>query len=133
MAHVDLAESWLVRGDGRELRKYAREFCEDRQMRIAEDRTQVVVAEQGSQLGTRLLGGWFVPVTWLPKRARVQISEASEGRFRVRVLLEDTLGFGIMDPLLRKKYEGFFESWLDDFEEGLEEGGFREEGAGRQG
>ena len=119
MARVELSESWDLDGEVKAVRRDVLAFCERRKMRLVEERKQRLVLEQGSQFLTRFLGGWFVPAEWLPKQATIQLSEMGPGQMRVRVLLEEALGFGILDPMLARKYETFFQQWLDDFEDGL--------------
>ncbi len=62
-----------------------------------------VEARQGSQVTTRLLGGWFVSADKLPKRL---VGERAEGATTITV--EETIGFGFMDPKMRRKYEETF-------------------------
>ncbi len=62
-----------------------------------------VEAREGSQATTRIFGGWFVKASKLPKRL---VAEPSQGGLTVTV--EETLGFGILDPKLRRKYEEAF-------------------------
>ncbi len=76
-------------------------------------------ATQGTQIGTRLIGGWFVPANWLPKQVLVTFREKKQG-IVLRVTAEDTLGFGIMDPILRSKYEKFFEQLFRALDVALE-------------
>jgi len=62
-----------------------------------------VEARQGSQVTTRLLGGWFVNADKLPKRLVSQRAERA-----MTIIVEETMGFGFMDPKLRRKYEETF-------------------------
>jgi len=32
----------------------------------------------------------------------------------MRALIEETMGFGILDPILADKYRAYFERWMDD-------------------
>ncbi len=69
-------------------------------------------ARQGSQVITRLFGGWFVNPTKLPKRLA---AEREDGGMAITV--EESIGFGYMDPKTRRKYEEAFaevERQLDD-------------------
>lgn len=67
--------------------------------------------EGGSQIRMRLLGGWFIKAAALPKRGLV--TRVGEG---MALHLEDALGFGVMDPKLRSKYERTLTEIADDFE-----------------
>jgi hypothetical protein len=58
----------------------------------------------GSGCLTRLIGGWFVGLGTLPKKGTVSI-EASDSGSVVRVHVEDTLGFALVDPAFRKRFE----------------------------
>ena len=84
-----------------------------------EDGMLVLEATQGSQFKTRLLGGWWVSAETLPKKAVVELEETSRGR-RVRAVIEETMGFGWLDPVLADKYGSYFDSWLDGLEDVLE-------------
>jgi hypothetical protein len=70
-------------------------------------------AKQGSQARTRLLGGWFIQATWLPKRATIAV-QPDEGATQVRATIEETLGIGYLDPKLKKKYQRYFEEWMQN-------------------
>jgi hypothetical protein len=64
-----------------------------------------LVAKQGSQLLTRLLGTWSVSSEGrLPKAVEVS---AGDGR-NIRVRIRETLGFGYFDWRTREKYELHF-------------------------
>ncbi len=75
-------------------------------------------AIQGSQVATRLIGGWFVNADKLPKKATIKLSESSDGT-QVSARIEETLGFGLLDPKFKRKYEDHFESWLTDLKNTL--------------
>jgi hypothetical protein len=125
VARVELKDSWYVSGDGAALRKRLLRFLKEQKMKVVseeEGEFQTLSAAQGSQVWTRLLGGWFVSPATLPKEARVTFTETAKG-LRVRATIEETLGFGLMDPILAKKYERFFEDWMGALEEMLAEDG----------
>jgi hypothetical protein len=69
--------------------------------------------EQGSQILTRLIGGWFVPGSWLPKFAMVKILQTEDG-VRFWAVIEESLGFGLLDPFFKQRYQTYFERWMDD-------------------
>lgn len=65
----------------------------------------------GSQLVTRLLGGWFIPPKYLPRRGSVAVRPDVAGA-AVQARFEEDLGFGLLDPIFREKYERSFDGWL---------------------
>jgi hypothetical protein len=122
MARVEAGDAWDAAGDAKSLhRKLLRFFRQQKMTVVAEEEGEFhsLRATQGSQLWTRLLGGWFVSPATLPKRALATFTETRKG-LRLRVTIEETLGFGILDPLLEKKYASYFEEWLADLEEFLD-------------
>jgi hypothetical protein len=125
VARVELRDSWYVTGDMAALRKRLLRFLKEQKMEVvSEEKGEIhtLSAEQGSQVWTRLLGGWFVRPATLPKEARVTFTETAKG-IRVRAIIEEAMGFGLMDPILAKKYEQFFEDWMSALEEVLAEDG----------
>ncbi len=127
MSRVELRDSGYIPGDMPALRKRLLRFFRKQQMKIVDEEEgefHSLVATQGSQLWTRLLGGWFVRPTTLPKQARVTFTETGKG-LRVRASIEETMGFGFLDPILAQKYEKFFEEWMCDLEDLLAEEGPR--------
>jgi len=86
-------------------------FCQQHQMRVVSDLNGVLAVEQGSQLKTRLLGGWFVGPESLPKRAQLRCDPMPIGA-RVVVRIEESLGFGLLDGILKDKYEAYFHDWM---------------------
>jgi hypothetical protein len=113
MARVDLEDTWTTAGDAPAVKAALRGFFRRRKMQPVEEIGDELRIRQGSQLLTRLLGGWFVPATWLPKRAAVLVRQTADG-VRIRATIEEAMGLGVMDPLLKRKYQGFFETWMDD-------------------
>ncbi len=74
MARVGLSDSWDLVGDLSILRSELLAFLAAHKMAVVEesgDEVQTIWAKQGSQLWTRLLGGWFVSAATLPKKARL--------------------------------------------------------------
>ena len=121
MARVQLRDSWYAEGAPEDVRRELLRFFHEQKMKVVteeEDEVSTLHAEQGSQLWTRLLGGWFVSATKLPKRATVTYTATTKG-IVLRATIEETLGFGYLDPLLADKYTKFFENWMIDLEEAL--------------
>jgi hypothetical protein len=71
----------------------------------ARNGTRVVTMKGGSQLRTRLLGGYFINPTYLPVCAELDLDQSGKrGRLRLRV----TDGFGrvaLRDPRLRERFD----------------------------
>jgi hypothetical protein len=87
------------------------QFFQRHDMRLLSEANGVLAVEQGSQLKTRLLGGWFVGAESLPKRAHLRCDPMPVGA-RVVVRIEESLGFGLLDGLLKEKYEAYFHNWM---------------------
>jgi hypothetical protein len=122
MARAELRDSWYVKDSSDELRRDLHEFFRRQRMKVVAEQEgddNILHAEQGSQLWTRLLGGWFVSATKLPKRATVKFRSTPKGT-ALHASIEETLGFGVLDPLLADKYDKFFENWMRDLEDALE-------------
>ena len=85
-------------------------------MRLVRNSEGRIRATQGTQVLTRLLGGWFVPASWLPKQTAIRFRLAADG-VRVRASIEESMGFGVLDPILQRKYQGYFEQFIDDLRE----------------
>jgi hypothetical protein len=115
MSRVTVSDRWVVDGPERAVRKEILALLDEHGMVPVETDDGTIEATQGSQLRTRLLGGWFVDARHLPKRVRISLRETEEG-IVVRARMEETLGFGVMDPILEKKYKTFFENWLAKLE-----------------
>jgi hypothetical protein len=61
----------------------------------------------GSQMKMRALGGWLSRDSLLPRAGTLERSPAphAAGLERISLRLEDRMGFGVMDHVMRKKYE----------------------------
>ena len=113
VARVELNEAWAVTGDVATVERKVIDFINERKMRVTEKEGGQIHVRQGSQLLTRLLGGWFVPSSWIPKRAAVKISGLIGG-VRIEASIEESLGPGILDPVFKRKYQTYFERWMTD-------------------
>ena len=80
-------------------------------MEVIEDRDGEIEAYQGSQLRTRLLGGWWINARHFPETVWITLTPIEEG-VRVKTTTEESMGFGLMDSIMIGKYETFFEEWL---------------------
>jgi hypothetical protein len=122
VARVELSDSWTVPGDVETVRKRLLRFFKKHKMKVVseeEGEFHSLRAKQGSQLWTRLLGGWFVSAATLPKQALVKITSERPKEVRLLVSIEESLGFGILDPILAKKYENYFDDWMSDLDDAL--------------
>jgi hypothetical protein len=113
MARVDLSDTWVAAGDAATLEVKVLDFFNERKMRVTEKQDGQIHVKQGSQFLTRLLGGWFVPPSWFPKRAVVKILDLSEG-VRIEASIEESLGLAVLDPIFKRKYQAYFETWMTD-------------------
>jgi hypothetical protein len=61
----------------------------------------------GSQLKMRALGGWLSRDALLPRAGTLEHTPSSEegGLHRISLHLEDRMGLGVMDHVMRKTYE----------------------------
>jgi hypothetical protein len=69
MARVELEDTWIAKGDMDTVHVMLRRFFKIHKMRLTGEHPDELQVYQGSQFLTRLIGGWIVPATWLPKRA----------------------------------------------------------------
>jgi hypothetical protein len=115
MARVDLEASWTLPGNIEDLRDAVREFLRRKRIRFNAVSAGEIRFNLGSQLWTRLLGGWLVSAETLPMGGIIETKETDDG-LRMWVLIEETLGLGFLDPLLKSKYKSFFDSWMNDLD-----------------
>jgi hypothetical protein len=118
MARAELEDKWVIDADLDRVRRRVERYLDETDMTWGEEDDEYQ-ASQGSQLKTRLLGGWFVSPEALPKRAVVRLKKV-EGGVRVWAVIEESLGIGFLDPILKDKYEKYFERWLDDLMDATE-------------
>ena len=59
------------------------------------------------------MGGWFINPVDFPKRGIVLL-QVAEGGTHVTGQIEEALGFGILDPHFKSKYETYFHQWMAD-------------------
>jgi hypothetical protein len=119
MARAELEDKWVVDAEMDRVRRRVEKFLDETGMTWEEGTPDEFQATQGSQLKTRLLGGWFVSPQSLPKRAVVRLKQVERG-VRVSAVIEESMGFGFLDPILKEKYEKYFECWLDDLMDATE-------------
>lgn len=110
MARVELKGEWVTALAEVAVRARLEGFFK-RRMNSFRDEGARYVAEGGSQVTTRLVGGWFVSPEQLPHKATVSLTVSAEG-VKVVALVAEDLGFGLLDGGLKKKYAGYFEGWM---------------------
>jgi hypothetical protein len=106
-SRVELKETIKI---NKNLNLEIKNFLEQEKITIIEYSNSTIIAKEGSQFLTRLLGGWFVPVSWLPKKITIIIKE-----LEIDFLIEETLGFGILDSFFRERYKKSFQDFLSKF------------------
>lgn len=74
-------------------------------LRVESSAPGKVVLRGGSQIRTRLLGGYFVDPKRLPIRVELGINEASNGRWSVDLAVRDTFGIAIRDRALEDRFK----------------------------
>ena len=109
-----LHDEWTTNATLQEVVRKLYTFFGQNEMKIV-SQTQAeplyIIAEQGSQFMTRFIGGWFVNPIKFPKRATLVIATVPEG-VSIEALIEETMGFGILDTGFRDRYYGYFRTWL---------------------
>jgi hypothetical protein len=84
--------------------------------------TADAILKGGSQLRTRLFGGYFVDARQLPVEARLSSSEPEhDGRARVDLLVQDALKVAVRDQALQRQYDKAAEAIRTAVEDGLGE------------
>src|SRR5262245_42039012 len=78
MARAELVASWITSKDKEAIRGAAVGILNEHKFRCQEESAGEIIASQGSQFLTRLLGGWFVPASWLPKRVSVAFRQKAD-------------------------------------------------------
>jgi len=114
MARVQFSDSWTITTsiDIETAKRRLRKFLNQHSMKLVSTQAGEITCEQGSQLTTRLLGGWFVNPMGLPKRARIRLHPTTSG-IQIEAAIEETLGVGWLDPKFQRRYEDYFREWMD--------------------
>jgi hypothetical protein len=74
----------------------------------------------GSQLRTRLFGGYFVAPRYLPIKAQLKVRTDEAMGSKLELVVRDTLGIAVRDGALEERYEQAADSIRAAVEEGLE-------------
>lgn len=112
MARVQLKDSWVCAAPYDTATQRVREFLNQHQMKVVSSEEGEVVADQGSQLTTRFIGGWLGNPANFPKRATIRLHSVELGA-SIEATIEETLGFGWLDPRFQKRYEDYFKQWMN--------------------
>lgn len=118
MSRVQLNKTFQSNSDSEALTQKLISFLEEKKFKISTNEEGLIVANQGSQFISRLIGFMLSPVGFLPKMITLKIKKL-DNKTEVEATLDETVGFGILDPLSKKKYARYFESVLVDLEKAL--------------
>jgi hypothetical protein len=111
VARVTVDKAWLVRDPGKGLGESIDLAIREHGMTATRAAGKIEMLG-GSQLKMRVLGGWFVKDSVLPRRGSLErIGEPNRPNVeQITLHLEDRLGVFVMDPKVRNRYERLFES-----------------------
>lgn len=118
MSRVQLNKTFKSSLDSQELKTKLISFLEEKKFKTSTNESNLIVANQGSQFISRLIGFVLSPAGFLPKMITLKIQKAGD-KAEVEATMDETVGFGILDPLSKKKYSQYFESVLVDLEKAL--------------
>lgn len=118
MARAELVDSWITCVTMDEIQSKIRSFFFRNNVMADQIGEKEMGGKQGSQLTTRLLGGWFVNPSNLPKRMSISFRPVEAG-VRIEARIEEALGFGVLDRRLKKRYEGYFVQWMEELKKAL--------------
>ena len=100
MTRAFLDNAWLTRAPLVECGNIMATFMARNKMQFTRTDTScgaIYNCWQGSPAKTRLVGGWFVNLEALPKRAEVRLMAVPNGT-QVFAHIEEDLGMGLLDP-----------------------------------
>lgn len=115
MARTQLKSSWVTDVPFNIAKHRLAEFLNQCRMRIVSERSGEIVADQGSELITRFVGGWFINPALFPKRTLIRLHPSLHPRERgikVKVVIEETLTSRLLDPIFKRRYEFYFKEWM---------------------
>ena len=119
MARAELRDSWTTDASMDVARQVLRVFLLQHRMSVVRDYGGTAVdVKQGSQFITRFLGGWFVNPRNFPKRAVIRFSPYGQ-LLKVDASIEETLGFGYLDPYFKSRYADYFQFWMNALKDAL--------------
>lgn len=111
------SQSWVAHCDLSEQELALKKFVEEHQMmvmnRTSDDRSLELRLLQGSPIRTQFLGGLLTRPEQLYKRAAVKL-EINDQCVEVNANIEDDFGFWALPSPVRRKYEAYFDLWMED-------------------
>jgi hypothetical protein len=113
MAQVYLTSSWVTDAPIETVKEKLKGFIFHYGMRVASIKPDEIILEQGSQIATRMIGGWLVDPKDLPKRARIQLAPAENGGTKIDAAIKEALVVGFIDPLFAGRYNDYFRQWME--------------------
>jgi hypothetical protein len=109
MPHVQIDREWTVAAPPDVVRdRIVTELKAGSIAVVSPPGTLPLAFKGGSGCLTRLIGGWFVGPSTLPKKGTINLVASGDGT-QVTVHVEDALGFGLVDPMFAKRFEESFE------------------------
>ena len=118
MARIELEDAWHCEAPLEDIKKRLDSFRMREGMRPSGESGSTLSYKMGSQVATRLIGGWMGKKRWLPTRATITL-EASANDTRVVAHIEEALDVGILDRKLKRKYEQQFATRMAELEAAL--------------
>ena len=73
--------------------------------KIAKSDKTYIECNLGSLFWSRIIGEFFVPKTWLPKRAEIHLDDIESNKTKVKILVKDTHKYGVKWGYVKKYNE----------------------------
>ena len=118
MARAEIVDSWVTPFPPDEIRQRIERLFATRKVRIVQAGAGEITGKQGSQLLTRLLGGWLVNPATFPKLVAIRYERHDSGS-KVEVRIEETMGVGVLDSHFKSRYEGYFAEFVSTLKQQL--------------
>jgi hypothetical protein len=118
-ARVSLDRTWVVTGGEGRLDAAIDEVLNRHGLAIQSRGEGALRVSGGSGIKMRLLGGWFVNPRTLPKVGTITRVGADSGQLEVTMHLEESMGFGVLDRKLARRYGEAFEQVASSVEAAL--------------
>ena len=112
MARVEQAGNWTVGGTVEEAKATVLKHMGAAKWRAQTTEGDALVFKRGSQLATRLIGGWLLSASKFPSQADVSIEDAG-GQTIVNAAFGESFGVGSVVGI-KKKYAAYFETCVTD-------------------
>ena len=107
MSRFELRNEWEVADPPEVVQARFRAIAPSLNLRVEETSGGEIAFSRGSQLMTRLAGGWFVPQERLPMEGGVTLQPVGE-MTHVVGLLHDRWGLGLFDKRSARRYHEMF-------------------------